>query len=58
MDCGRQALEVRVLTGTVSVTRVDGMVAEPTGNTAPRLLSLLVSRADLPVSMSEIVRAV
>jgi DNA-binding SARP family transcriptional activator len=46
-----------VLGGTLSVTCPEGAIEEPTGNTA-RLLALLVSRADQPVSITEISRAV
>lgn len=46
-----------MLAGTVSVTRRDGTIEEPTGNMA-RLLALLVSHADQPVSVNEITRAV
>jgi len=56
MVSGEHAPEVRVLSGTVSVTRL-GRTAQPAGNMA-RLLSLLVCRADEPVSVGEIKRAV
>jgi DNA-binding SARP family transcriptional activator len=57
MSSRGQGPEVRVLAGTVSVTRIDGSTEEPAGNMA-RLLALLVSRADQPVSVSEIIGAV
>jgi DNA-binding SARP family transcriptional activator len=57
MTSGGRGPEVRVLAGTVSVTRIDGSTEEPAGNMA-RLLALLVSRVDQPVSVAEIIGAV